>query len=64
MAKTQDFSEKVKKATMERGLKCPKCHSIKTPTLYINSVKTQGGTFRFNRSLVQVCKCNEKEVFA
>lgn len=64
MAKTQDFAEKVKKATMERGLKCPKCSSIKIPTLFINSVKTSGGTFRFNRSLVQVCKCNEKEVYA
>jgi hypothetical protein len=64
MAKTQDFAEKVKKAGMERGTKCPKCGSVKTPTLYINSVRTTSGSVRFNRSMVQVCKCNEKEVYA
>ena len=64
MAKTQDFADKVKKATMERGTKCAKCGSVKTPTLYINSVKTTAGSVRFNSSIVQVCKCNEKEVYA
>jgi len=64
MAKQTDFAEKAKKATMERGVKCPKCGAIKVPTEYINSVKTGMGSFRFNRSLVQVCKCNEKEVYA
>ncbi len=63
MAKQTDFAEKAKKATAERGVKCPKCGSVKTPTLFINSVKSAHGSYRFNRSLVQVCKCNEKEVY-
>ena len=63
MAKVQDFAKKVEKAGMERGLKCPKCSTLKVPTLYIDSVKTPAGTFRFNRSMVQVCKCNEKAVY-
>jgi hypothetical protein len=63
MAKVQDFAKKVEKAGMERGTKCPKCNSVKTPTLYIDSVKTPIGTHRFNRSLVLVCKCNEKAIF-
>ena len=63
MAKQQDFAEKAKKATMERGIKCPKCGTVKTPTLFVSSVKTLAGTVRFNRSLVQVCKCNEQEVY-
>lgn len=64
MAKQQDFAEKVKKASAERGTKCPKCGALKVPTAFINSVKTDIGSYRFNRSLIQVCKCNEKEVYA
>lgn len=64
MAKQQDFAEKVKKASAEKGTKCPKCGTLRVPTAYVNSVKTGGGSYRFNRSLVQVCKCNEKEVYA
>lgn len=63
MAKVQDFAKKVEKAGMERGLRCPKCSALKTPTMYIESVRTPIGTYRFNRSLVQVCKCNEKAVY-
>ncbi|MDE3057723.1 MAG: hypothetical protein KGJ59_07190 [Bacteroidota bacterium] len=64
MAKQQDFAEKAKKASAERGVKCPKCGTVKVPTAFINSVKTEAGTYRFNRQLVQVCKCNEKSVYA
>jgi uncharacterized OB-fold protein len=64
MAKQQDFAEKVKKAGAEKGTKCSKCGALKVPTAYIHSVKTETGSHRFNRSLVQVCKCNEKEVYA
>ena len=63
MAKVQDFAKKVEKATMERGLKCPKCSTLKVPTLFIDSAKTPAGTFRFNRSMVQICKCNEKAIY-
>ncbi|MGE5314795.1 MAG: hypothetical protein ACM3Q4_08900 [Acidobacteriota bacterium] len=64
MAKQQDFAEKAKKAAMEKGVKCAKCGGQKVSTLYINSVKTDKSTYRFNRAMVQVCKCNEKEVYA
>jgi uncharacterized OB-fold protein len=64
MAKQQDFAEKAKKAGAERGVKCPKCGALKVPTAVIQSVKTDVGSYRFNRALVQVCKCNEKEVYA
>ena len=64
MAKQQDFAEKAKKGMQENGTKCPKCGSVKTPTMYVQSVRTPDGTYRFNRSHVQVCKCNEKMVFA
>jgi uncharacterized C2H2 Zn-finger protein len=61
MAKKTDFAEKAKKATQEKGVKCPKCGSVKTPTLYVQSVRSVHGSYRFNRQRVQICKCNEKE---
>ena len=64
MAKVQDFAEKAKKGMQERGLKCPKCGTIKVPMLYVQSVRSEHHSYRFNRQRVQVCKCNEKEIFA
>ncbi|MEK6650883.1 MAG: hypothetical protein AABY75_07895 [Bacteroidota bacterium] len=63
MAKQTDFAEKARKASAEKGIKCPKCGSVKTPTLYVNAMRTSGGSFRFNRQRVQICKCNEKELY-
>jgi uncharacterized C2H2 Zn-finger protein len=64
MAKQTDFAEKAKKAAMERGVKCPRCGTIKVPTLSIQAVRSGHDSYRFNRQRVQVCKCNEKEVYA
>jgi len=64
MAKQQDFAGKVRKAAAEKGVKCPKCGTVKVPTLYVQSVRSAHGSYRFNRSRIQVCKCNEKQVFA
>ena len=62
MAKKTDFAEKAKKAGQERGSKCPKCGSVRVPTLYVQSVRSAHGSYRFNRQRVQICKCNEKEL--
>jgi hypothetical protein len=61
MAKQTDFAEKAKKAGQERGMKCPKCGTVRTATLYVQSVRSERGSYRFNRQRVQICKCNEKE---
>ena len=63
MAKSTDFASKVKKQGDGKGLKCPKCGGARIPTLYVNAVKTNEGSFRFNKQRVNVCKCNEKEIF-
>ena len=63
MAKQQDFAEKAKKAGAERGTKCPKCGTVRVATLYVNAVPSAHGSYRFNRKNVQVCKCNEKEIY-
>lgn len=64
MAKATDFAEKAKKATQEKGVKCPKCGTIKVPMLYVQSIKSSRNAYRFNRQRVQLCKCNEKELLA
>jgi uncharacterized C2H2 Zn-finger protein len=64
MAKQQDFAEKAKKASQEKGVKCPKCGSVRVPTLFVQSVQSAHGSYRFNRSRIQICKCNEKQIYA
>jgi len=64
MAKQQDFAEKAKKASQEKGVKCPKCGAVKVPTLFVQSIRSAHGSYRFNRSRVQICKCNEKQIYA
>ena len=63
MAKQQDFASKAKKASSDNTSKCPKCGQPKVSMLYVNSVKTGIGSFKFNRAMTAVCKCNEKEIF-
>jgi len=62
MAKKTDFAGKVKKAGQEKGIKCPKCGTVKTPTLYVQSVRSAHGSYRFNQQRIQLCKCNEKQI--
>ncbi len=65
MAKTSSFAEKAAKALAgKKGTECPKCGEIKQSILVISAEKSQKGTYKYNRSLVKLCKCNEKEVYA
>ena len=64
MAKQQSFADKASKAAAQPGKKCPKCGAIKQPILHVNSEPSKAGSIRFGHRRVQVCKCNEKEVFA
>lgn len=64
MAKHQSFADKVAKAQKQKGHKCPKCENIFEPTLVVSSELSNSGTWKFNQKRVQICKCNEKEVYA
>ena len=64
MAKQQSFADKAAKAAAQHGKKCPKCGAIKQPVLYVRSEPSKHGSVRFSHNRVQVCKCNEKEVYA
>ncbi len=64
MAKQQSFADKAAKAASQPGKKCPRCGTIKQPVLYVRSEPSRKGSVRFSHQRVQVCKCNEKEIYA
>jgi len=64
MAKTQTFAAKAAKAAAQPGKKCPKCGSIKQSVLHVNSEPSKHGSIRFGHRRIQLCKCNEKEIFS
>jgi hypothetical protein len=65
MAKAQSFADKVARAALSKGYKCPVCGVIRQPILLVASERSSGGrTWRFNERRVQLCKCNEKELYA
>jgi uncharacterized OB-fold protein len=65
MAKQQTFADKATKAAQQKGSKCPVCGTIFTPILLVSSEKSKTTAhWKFSERRVQVCKCNEKEVYA
>jgi hypothetical protein len=63
MAKQQSFADKASKAAAQPGKKCAVCGSIKQSILVVSSEPSKHGSVRFNHKRVQMCKCNEKEVY-
>jgi uncharacterized OB-fold protein len=65
MAKQQSFADKAAKAAQMKGAKCPTCGGIYQPILMVSSEwSTVSSAWKFNERRVQVCKCNEKQVYA
>lgn len=65
MAKQQSFQDKATKAATMKGAKCPVCGAIYQPILMVSSEKSKvTSSWKFNEHRVQVCKCNEKQVYA
>jgi uncharacterized OB-fold protein len=65
MAKQQSFADKASKAALMKGSKCPVCGTVFQPILMVTSERSKvGKSWKFNERRVQVCKCNEKQVYA
>lgn len=65
MAKQQTFADKATKAAAIKGAKCPVCGEIFQPILTVSSERSRtSGAVKFNERRVNVCKCNEKAVYA
>jgi ribosomal protein L34E len=59
--KLTTFADKVRKE--KHVVYCPKCGSPIQPILYVTSVRTDSGSFRFRERNVGVCKCNHAEIY-
>jgi ribosomal protein L34E len=55
------FADKVKKETHVDY--CPKCGSPIQPVLYVNSIRSSSGSWKFKQRHVGVCKCNHDEIY-
>jgi hypothetical protein len=55
------FADKVKKET--HVVYCSKCGGALQPILYVTSEKSKSGSWRFREKRVQVCKCNQAEIY-
>jgi RNase P subunit RPR2 len=61
--KLRTFADKVQAKT--HVVYCPKCNSPLQPVHLVRSVKSEpSGIWKFKRQVVQVCKCNQKEVYS
>ena len=64
MAKDKSFAAKMGKSAKDEGI-CPLCGEIKNSVLVVASEKKENTeSWKFKEKMVQVCKCNEKEVYA
>ncbi len=65
MAKQQSFADKATKAAAMKGAKCPVCGTVFQPIKLVTSEKSQTGqSWKFSERRVQVCKCNEKQIYS
>jgi uncharacterized OB-fold protein len=65
MAKQQTFADKAMKSAAMKGAKCPVCGTIYQPLLLVSSERSKvTASWKFNERRVQVCKCNEKQIYS
>lgn len=65
MAKQQSFADKAAKAAQIKGSKCPACGAIFQPVLMVSSEWSATNTsWKFNERRLQICKCNETQVYS
>ena len=61
MAKRQSFADKASKK--KHVVDCDVCNSPITPTLVVLPQTTDRGTVKYKKAMVNICKCNHKEVY-
>ncbi|MCD6594940.1 hypothetical protein J7L68_04610 [bacterium] len=62
--KQRTFSDKISKGTGPRGEKCPVCGEVIQTVKIIRPYKAENGSWRYIEEMVNVCKCNSKEMLA
>ncbi len=59
--KQTTFADKMKKE--KEVFYCAKCGGAKQSILYVESVKSDNGSWKFREKQVEVCKCNQAEIY-
>jgi hypothetical protein len=59
--KQTTFADKMKKE--KEVFYCSKCGGAKQSILYVESVKSDAGSWKFREKQVDVCKCNQAEIY-
>jgi len=62
--KDRTFASKMAKGNQNLGRTCPKCGEVYQMVKVVASEKSEFGAWKFKENVVNVCKCNEKEVYA
>jgi len=61
--KQRTFADKVQ--AKKHVVICPECNTPIQSVFQVRTVKSErSGAWRFKQRLVQVCKCNQKEVYS
>ena len=60
--KQRSFMDKIAKGTGPRGEKCPKCGEVIQAVKMVRPYKTENGNWRYRETIVNVCRCNQKDV--
>ena len=61
MAKKQTFMDKIRKS-QTTGPSCPVCGEQITMVQVMEAIDNEGLPTRFQRRMVKMCKCNQKEI--
>jgi len=61
MAKRQSFADKASKVS--HAANCKICNSAVTPTLFLLANKTDKGTYKYKKNMINICKCNHKKYY-
>jgi len=62
--KAKSFADKLRKMSEAEAQICSVCKTEIQRVMLIKSVKSEEkNSWKFNQNMVNVCKCNEKEVY-
>ncbi len=66
MAKATSFQAKIAKGSSQRSAKmCPKCGEALQAVKFVTSERSEvKSSWKFNQRFIEVCKCNEQEVYS
>lgn len=63
MAKDHSFAAKIARSQLKGQRHCPVCGEPVKTVRWVTSEMSSRNAYRFNQKMVNVCKCNSKEIY-